>query len=85
MTRKTKVRIVGAPELSGKILAVLVQHFEFDKPAELYERAVGRDYSHSNAEGVTIYIGIKKPKPETRPFAMSPVEAAENLEGWPDT
>jgi len=62
MTRKTKVRIVGDPNLSDKIVEALAQHFVFESKAAKYDRAVGRDYSHTNAPGCTIYIGIKKLK-----------------------
>jgi len=61
MTRKTKVRIVGEPQFCEKVAQVILDHFEVDK-CEKFDRAVGRDYAHSNAPGCSIYITVKKPK-----------------------
>jgi len=62
--RKTKVRIVGDPDLASYVAVVLSGHFEFEKAPERFQRAVGRDYAHTQAPGVTIYITIKRPKKE---------------------
>jgi hypothetical protein len=62
MSRKTKVRIVGEPNLTAHIAQTLFDHYEFEKAPERYGRAVGRDTSHSDAPGSTIYITVKKPK-----------------------
>jgi hypothetical protein len=59
MARKTKVRIVGEPNLASHIALKLADFYEFEKPPERYQRAIGRDYSHSDAEGITIYITVK--------------------------
>jgi len=61
MVRKTKVRIVGDPELAIKVSHVIMDHFDFSDLKQ-FNRAVGRDYAHSDAPGVTIYITIKKRK-----------------------
>jgi len=61
VARKTKVRIVGDPELASHIAMLLSDFYEFEKAPERYQRAVGRDYSHSEGPGVTIYITVKKP------------------------
>jgi len=60
--RKTKVRIVGDPELVEKIAKVLLDHFEVNRGPRRFPWAVGRDYSHNKAPGRTIYIDIKKEK-----------------------
>jgi hypothetical protein len=60
--RKTKVRIVGDPNLAAHIAHTLADHYEFEKAPERYDRAVGRDYSHSDAPGSTIYLVIKQLK-----------------------
>jgi hypothetical protein len=59
--RKTKVRIVGDPELAAKVTNVLVDHF-VTANLQTFDRAVGRDYAHSDAQGCTVYLEIKKPK-----------------------
>ena len=59
MTRKTKVRIVGDPALAAHIAQKLYDFYEFEKAPERFQRAVGRDYSHTNTPGVTIYITVK--------------------------
>ena len=61
MTRKTKVRIVGDPELAAKVANVLVDNF-VTANLQKFDRAVGRDYAHSKASGCTVYLEIKKPK-----------------------
>jgi len=60
--RKTKVRIVGDPDLAAHIAVTLSDHYEFEKAPERFQRAVGRDYAHTQAPGVTVYIVVKKPK-----------------------
>jgi len=62
LTRKTKVRVVGDPNLVAHIALTLADYYEFEKAPERYGRAVGRDYAHSNAPGSTVYIVVKKPK-----------------------
>lgn len=62
MTRKTKVRIVGEPNLASHIALTLASHYEFEKAPERYQRAVGRDDSHTDAPGCTIYCVVKKVK-----------------------
>ena len=57
--RKTKVRIVGEPNLSAHIAQSLAELYELEKAPERYQKAVGRDYSHCEEEGVTIYMTIK--------------------------
>lgn len=59
MVRKTKVRIVGEPNLSAHIALILAEFYELEKPPERYQRAVGRDYAHSQEPGVTIYMTVK--------------------------
>jgi len=44
------------------VAQVIAEHFVLESKVSRYDRAVGRDYSHSDAPGCTIYIGIKKPK-----------------------
>ena len=61
MTRKTKVRIVGDPELAAAVANLLVDNF-VTADLQNFDRAVGRDYAHSNAAGCSIYITVKKPK-----------------------
>ena len=56
MARKTKVRVVGDPDLASAVAVVLSDYFEFENAPERFQRAVGRDYSHSDAPGVTIYL-----------------------------
>lgn len=65
MSRKTKVRIVGDPLLAEQVLKVVTDHFELVGLTRSFDRAVGRDYSHSDAEGMTIYLAINKPKEAT--------------------
>ena len=63
MPRKTKVRIVGDPVLCDQVCLVLLNNFDTDDPQH-FERAVGRDYSHSQAPGKSIYIVIKGSRKE---------------------
>jgi hypothetical protein len=60
--RKTKVRIVGDPALVDKISEVILVYFELAEDMQTFDHAVGRDYSHSSAPGITYYLTIKKPK-----------------------
>jgi hypothetical protein len=62
VTRKTKVRIVGEPNLVAHIAMVLSDFYEFEKAPERYDRAIGRDSSHCSEPGNTIYIVVKKPR-----------------------
>lgn len=64
MSRKTKVRIVGEPLLADKIMEVIVDHFELAEDTQRFDHAIGRDYAHSKAEGVTLYLVVNKPKEE---------------------
>lgn len=61
MARKTKVRIVGEPNLCDKVCEAILDHFDTEDP-QYFDRAVDRDYAHSEALGKTIYIVIKKPR-----------------------
>ena len=63
MPRKTKVRIVGDPVLCDQICLVLLNKFDTDDPQH-FDLAVGRDYSHSQASGKSIYIVVHKPRKE---------------------
>lgn len=60
--RKTKVRIVGDPDLAAHIAVKLADFYVFEKAPERFQRAVGRDYSHSKEPGATIYITVTKAK-----------------------
>jgi len=60
MARKTKIRVVGDPDLTTQIMMILSDFCEFEKAPQRLQRAVGRDYSHSKAPGVTIYATVKK-------------------------
>ena len=60
MARKTKIRIVGDPDLTTSIMMILSDFCEFEKAPQRLQRAVGRDYSHSQASGMTIYATVKK-------------------------
>jgi hypothetical protein len=60
--RKTKVRVVGDPSLCSKVSEVILEHFEVTKKPRKFDRAVGRDYSHSDASGCTTYFDIKREK-----------------------
>jgi hypothetical protein len=62
MPRKTKVRVAGDPALAKQVAKVVLDHFETERGAEVFDRAVGRDYSHTDAPGISIYIAVKKPK-----------------------
>jgi len=57
--RKTKVRIVGDPDLSAHIALTLSDFYEFERAPQRFQHAVGRDYSHCRDEGVTIYMVVK--------------------------
>lgn len=59
--RKTKVRIVGDPDLAREVATAVELNFELYAKT-FYNKAVGRDYAHTNADGLTIYLGIKKHK-----------------------
>jgi hypothetical protein len=62
MPRKTKVRIVGDPDLAAHIAQTLNDNYIFEKPPERFAKAVGRDYAHSDSAGVTIYMTVKAKK-----------------------
>jgi hypothetical protein len=60
MARKTKIRVVGDPDLASQVIMILSDFCEFEKAPQRLQRAVGRDYSHSQASGATIYATLKK-------------------------
>lgn len=59
MARKTKVRIVGDPELASKVRRCIQDHFELDQD-EKYDRMPTRYGSYGSSPGVTYYLSIKK-------------------------
>lgn len=82
--RKTKVRIVGDPELARIVAHIIANNFEIGK-RELFDRAVGRDYSHTNAPGVTVYLEILKPEFHVRqlcPDCGRKLEKRKFIETW---
>ena len=61
MTRKTKVRIVGDPELCKKVANILEDAFVMASKQE-FPRAPTRYGKGSDAPGYSIYFDIKRPK-----------------------
>jgi hypothetical protein len=70
VTRKTKVRIVGDPELARIVARIIAYNFEIGQ-RDLFDKAVGRDYSHTDAPGVTIYLEIKRPEAHVESLARA--------------
>jgi hypothetical protein len=62
MARKTKVRVVGDPALAREVARVIQERFVLENGPTSFNQAVGRDYSHSRAPGVTVYLTVKKLK-----------------------
>jgi len=60
--RKTKVRIVGDPELAARVLDVLDSALVFEGKPKSYDHPVGRDIDHSLSPGCTIYLTVKRVK-----------------------
>jgi len=56
MTRKTKVRIVGAPDLCQKIADVIQDHFVTDRVRK-FDTTPQR---YAKSPGVTHYIDVKR-------------------------
>jgi len=59
--RKTKVRIVGDPELADKVAEALIERFELSR-IQRFNAAPTRYGSGSDAPGCSIYLDVKKPK-----------------------
>jgi hypothetical protein len=62
MTRKTKVRVVGDPELAGKVAQVIKDHFELSGYQRFSAMPTRYDTGYSDSPGCSIYLDIKKPK-----------------------
>jgi hypothetical protein len=62
LTRKTKVRIVGDPELAGKVAIVIREHFELSGSQRYNAVPTRYGKGHSESPGCSIYLDIKKPK-----------------------
>ena len=67
--RKTKVRIVGDPELAGKVAQVIKDHFKLNGYQRFSTMPTRYGTGHSDSPGCSIYLDIKKPKePLKMPF-----------------
>jgi hypothetical protein len=55
--RKTKVRIVGDPELAQQVMLCIQKHFEVD--VRRFDRT---PYRYAKSPGISYYVTIKKPK-----------------------
>lgn len=60
--RKTKVRIVGDPELAGKVAIIIKEHFELSGSQRFSAMPTRYGTGHSDSPGCSIYLDIKKQK-----------------------
>lgn len=56
--RKTKVRIVGDPDLAKAVAEVVTDAFECEKPRQFNTTP----YRYAKAPGISIYITVKRKK-----------------------
>jgi hypothetical protein len=60
--RKTKVRIVGDPDLAGQVAQVVKDHFELSGSQRYSAMPTRYGTGHSDSPGCSVYLDIKKPK-----------------------
>lgn len=58
MTRKTKVRIVGDPDLAKKVSASIMARFQ-TKDHKVFDTT---PYRYAKTPGIAIYITVEKPR-----------------------